>query len=311
MDPKHPAEVDPAKIVQAIIQEQVTNSFGSPTLWRIIGDHCKKNQVLLPTLKRVLCAGAPVPASLWNDSRHFLPNGLMHSPYGATEALPISSVDSSGVELKSLRGAHVGKALQGLEVRIIPIVDKAIAFLPEESRCAPNEIGEIVVRGPVVTKVYDALPEATDAAKIRCPDGSVWHRMGDTGFIDGKGELWFCGRKVERVRTPTGTLFTEPCERVFRQHPRAQRCALIGLGQPGQQRPALVAETQIQDSADARTLARELRMLAQEHEHTEGIKVFYFLENFPVDVRHNAKIHRLELRRWALTAVGYESDPKR
>jgi acyl-coenzyme A synthetase/AMP-(fatty) acid ligase len=168
------------------------------------------------------------------------------------------------------------------------------------------------VRGPVVAKSYDALPEATQRAKI--PDstpGEVWHRMGDCGWIDESGRIWFCGRKAERVVTAQGTLHTEPCEQVFRSHPRATRCALIGVDIRGRRQGAIVAETAVRDSAEARALTRELRALALQHPHTAEIKVFYFHPQFPVDVRHNAKIHRLSLARWALTSKGYASDPKR
>ncbi|HQL21575.1 MAG TPA: AMP-binding protein, partial [Opitutaceae bacterium] len=99
LDPRRPASVDPAKIVQAIRQEQVTNSFGSPTLWRKIGDHCLAHKIALPTLRRVLCAGAPVPASLWADAPRFLTGGQLHSPYGATEALPVSSISAAEAAL--------------------------------------------------------------------------------------------------------------------------------------------------------------------------------------------------------------------
>jgi acyl-coenzyme A synthetase/AMP-(fatty) acid ligase len=135
--------------------------------------------------------------------------------------------------------------------------------------------------------------------------------MGDCGYLDADGRLWFCGRKAERVETPHGTLHTEPCEQVFRAHPRVTRCALVGLGEPGRQRPALVVEALVSDSGVARPFARELRALALAHEPTAAIKLFYFHPQFPVDVRHNAKVHRLTLAQWALTAKGYESDPKR
>ncbi len=97
IDPRRPAAADPATIVQAIRQENVTNSFGSPTLWRKIAGHCLAQKISLPSLRRVLCAGAPVPADLWQNSRAWLPNGLLHSPYGATEALPVSSVSSGEI----------------------------------------------------------------------------------------------------------------------------------------------------------------------------------------------------------------------
>jgi len=317
IDPSRPAAVDPEKIVQAIQQEQVTNSFGSPTLWRKIADHCLARGLALPSLRRVLCAGAPVPASLWADVKSFLPYGRLHSPYGATEALPVSSISSDEIDLASVRGACVGRPVAEIEVKIIAIADQPIATLAEARELPPGEIGEIIVSGPVVTKEYDALPAATALAKIKNPklkienSHAVWHRLGDCGFLDAAGRLWFCGRKAERVETADGPMFTEPCEQVFRQHSRAARCALIGLGQRGQQRPAIVVEAKVPDSAQARTLARELRALALQHDHTARIKLFYFHPRFPVDVRHNAKIHRLAIARWAVTARGYESDPKR
>jgi acyl-CoA synthetase (AMP-forming)/AMP-acid ligase II len=311
IDPRRPAAFDPAKIVQAIRQENVTNSFGSPTLWRKIGEHCRSHAVKLPSLRRVLCAGAAVPADLWKNSREFLPNGQLHSPYGATEALPVASISSREIELDTFRGACVGRAVREMDIKIIAVTDEPIATRTETRELARGAIGEIIVRGPVVTKTYDALPAATAAAKIRGEEGATWHRMGDCGYVDEANRLWFCGRTAERVETSNGTLHTEPCEQVFRSHPRVTRCALIGLGDRPAQRPAIVVEAKVGDSAAARAFARELRMLAMEHEHTAAITIFYFCEKFPVDVRHNAKIHRLSLAKWALTAKGFQSDPKR
>ena len=356
IDPRQPAAADPAKIVQAIRQENVTNSFGSPTLWRKIAGYCLAQKITLPSLRRVLCAGAPVPAELWKNSRAWLPNGQLHSPYGATEALPVSSV--SGDEISSLlteptisdfrfqipdaecgkttknpseilnlkseiadtsaarmaRGACVGRPLTGIEIKIIALTDAPIVSLADARELPLGEIGEIIVRGPVVTKLYDGLPEATSLAKISdsqlsalssqlAASGGVWHRMGDCGYLDATGRLWFCGRKAERVETAAGPLYTEPCEQVFRTHPRVARCALIGLGLRSAQRPALVVEGEI---ADAQAFARELRALALAHPHTAAIGLFYFYPQFPVDVRHNAKIHRLTLATWATSAKSYE-----
>ena len=330
IDPRRPAEVDPAKIVRAIRQENVTNSFGSPTLWRKIGEHCVAEKITLPSLRRVLCAGAPVPAALWKSSSAFLPRGQLHSPYGATEALPVASVSSREIDPTTTRGACVGRPISGIDVRIIAVIDGPVAALADTCELPRGEIGEMIVRGPVVTQSYDALPAATAAAKISDASvvlrsaaqpsaldaplsgtGAVWHRMGDCGYLDADGRLWFVGRKVERVETQTGTLHTEPCEQVFRYHPRVTRCALVGLGERGRQRPALIVEAVVKDSAAARVFARELRVLALAHAHTTPVKLFYFHPKFPVDVRHNAKIHRLTLAQWAATAKGYESDPKK
>jgi acyl-CoA synthetase (AMP-forming)/AMP-acid ligase II len=306
IDPRHPARADPGKIVQAILQEKVTNSFGSPTLWGKVAQFCGERSIELPTLRRVLCAGAPVPAGLWEASRSFLKGGRLHSPYGATEALPVSTVSADEIGAGLTRGACVGRPVRGVDVRIIPISDLPIPTLAPGSVLATGCVGEIIVRGPVVTRKYDALPEATASAKIADPDaqGVIWHRMGDCGTMDETGRLWFLGRKAERVETPAGTLYTEPCEQVFRTHPRARRCALIASAGG----PALVAETTVSGKSDAAALAAELRKMALGHPHTAPIGIFYFKAHFPVDVRHNAKIHRLALAAWAARAQAFRPE---
>jgi acyl-CoA synthetase (AMP-forming)/AMP-acid ligase II len=316
IDPRRPADLNPAHLVQAIRQENVTNSFGSPTLWQKIGAHCVAENITLPTIRRILCAGAPVPASLWSTSRSFLPNGQLHSPYGATESLPLSSISSAEVyhlsddKRHSRPGACVGRPVAEITIKIIAPTDTPLPDLTSARELPPGEMGEIIATGPVVTKSYDALPEPTALAKISSPAG-IYHRLGDCGYLDVDGRLWFCGRKIERVTTAQGLLYTEPCEQIFRAHPRAARCALIGLGHAPDQLPAIVVETSVLDSTEAHALALELRELALTSPYTAAIKRFFFHPKFPVDVRHNAKIHRLTLTSWARTARGYPSDPNR
>ena len=311
INPSRPAEVDPAKIVRAIQQEGVTNSFGSPTLWRKIFDYCLAHHVTLPSLKRVLCAGAAVPDSLWTDAPHVLTNGHLHSPYGATEVLPVATVSDTEAIGDLVAGSLVGRPLAKNRVKIIALQEGPIATLGQTRELARGEIGEIIVTGPSVTKTYDALPEATALAKISGvqPDSSAvtWHRMGDAGYLDAGGTLWFCGRIAERVITATGDLHTEPCEQVFRRHPAIARCALVGLGLRGVQVPALVVQPAQELSAPAQeALVQELRGLARQHPHTVAIHRYFFHPSFPVDVRHNAKIHRLTLAAWAAGQKGYE-----
>lgn len=307
INPKRPAALDPAAMVQAIRQENITTSFGSPTLWKKIGDYCIAQKITLPTLRRVLCAGAPVPASLWKSSPTFLTHGQLYSPYGATESLPLASVSAAEISDARGPGACVGRPVQEVTVKIITPTDLPLATLADAHELPLGEIGEIIATGPVVTRAYDALPAATALSKISSAEG-IYHRLGDCGTLDADGRLWFCGRKAERVITAQGILYTEPCEQVFRTHPRASRCALIGLGLAPDQLPAIVIETTVRTSEEARALARELRALALTHPYTAAIQRFYFYPKFPVDVRHNAKIHRLTLTAWAAHAKGYESD---
>ena len=68
----------------------------------------------------------------------------------------------------------------------------------------------------------------------------------------------------------------------------------------------LVVEGAPANAADAAAWVRELDGLARAHAHTRSIRRFYFRAAFPVDVRHNAKIHRLTLARWAAKARAYD-----
>ncbi|HEY0865407.1 MAG TPA: fatty acid CoA ligase family protein [Lacunisphaera sp.] len=326
IDPSRPATVDPAKIVRAIQQEKVTNSFGSPTLWRIISRHCLKNNLTLPSVKRVLMAGAPVPPALFADLQKILPNGTAHSPYGATESLPVATISATEVLGETAaatatgKGTCVGRPVNEITVKIIAITDAPIATLADIRELPTGEIGEIIVRGPVVTKSYDELPEATALAKIRNPQSEIangasttWHRLGDLGYLDALGRLWFCGRKAERVETQHGLLYTEQVEPIFNAHPNVARSALIATGHDGR-RPAIVIEPVSREVVATpslrRKLVRELRELGAAHPHTDLIRLAYLHPHFPVDVRHNAKIHRLTLARWAAGHHGYELDKR-
>ncbi|MBK1878184.1 fatty acid CoA ligase family protein [Pelagicoccus mobilis] len=304
INPSKPATVDPKKIVQAIEQCGVTNSFGSPALWSKIGVYCDSHDIELPSLKRILMAGAPVPPSMMKQYRRILPNGHVHSPYGATEVLPVSSVsDDEVLEVAAERSARgegtcVGRLLPKVEAKILPLCEDALGADALANPLPVGEIGEIVVTGPSVTKAYDRLEEATRLSKVIDGD-RVWHRIGDLGYFDGDGRLWFCGRKVERVVAESGTFYTDRCEGVVNVHPKIFRSALISYSENGKTVPALVLEPFAgmypNGHDEEETLLNEVRALATKSEVTQGIEHFFLHKGFPVDVRHNAKIHRLSL----------------
>ncbi|MFQ5903139.1 MAG: hypothetical protein ACE5JO_05555, partial [Candidatus Binatia bacterium] len=166
----------------------------------------------------------------------------------------------------------------------------------------PGEIGEIVVKGPVVTREYYKREDQTALAKIQ--DGSsVWHRMGDVGYLDEKGRLWFCGRKSHRIITTQKTIFTVQCEAIFNQHDNVFRSALVGIGPRTSQRPVIIIEPKSgkmpAHSHAAKKFAQELLGLGGQNELTKDIKDVLFHPAFPVDFRHNAKILREKLALWA------------
>ena len=149
--------------------------------------------------------------------------------------------------------------------------------------------------------MIENLEEKTKMAKII--DGeNLWHRMGDVGYLDENNSLWFCGRKDHRVTlNEKEVLFTIPCEAIFNQHPKVNRTALI-LSKNKQGLPEAVIVIELAKeywNGRNETLAHEILQLGQKFEHTKKIKKAAFYQNFPVDVRHNAKIDRELLSSWA------------
>jgi acyl-CoA synthetase (AMP-forming)/AMP-acid ligase II len=314
MDPTRPARVDPRNIIEAVRDWNVTQAFGSPALWNVVGRYCEANKIVLPTLKRVLSAGAPVPPHVLKRMKAAIPpDGEVHTPYGATEALPVASISASEVLRETAAcsatgaGTCVGRRFPGIEWRVIRITDEPIANIADAERLPRGEIGELMVRGPVVTSEYVTRTDCNPLHKIR-DDASVWHRMGDVGYLDESDRFWFCGRKSHRVITESGTLFTIPCEAILNQHPSVYRSALVGVGARDQQRPVIIVEPWPQkrpaSKAEQEQLLAELAELARQHQHTVGIRDFFLLDALPVDIRHNAKIFREKLAVWAAKKLG-------
>ncbi len=308
MDFTRPADVDPGKIIAAIERFQITTMFGSPALINRVGRYGEAHGIRLPSLKRAISAGAPVPAKVLERFAAMLANGAqVFTPYGATEALPVCSIGSEEI-LNETRhatdrgaGVCVGRSVPGLELEIIAIDDWPIAAWDESLKCADGDIGEIVVKGPQVTRSYFNREESTALGKIADQrDGSFYHRMGDLGYRDNLGRIWFCGRKSHRVTTAAGTLFTIPCEAIFNTHPDIYRTALVGVGAPGRQRPVLCVELESgTDTSELERIHRELLVLGAGNTLTRDIRTFLFHPAFPVDIRHNAKIFREKLAIWA------------
>ncbi|QTA92811.1 fatty acid CoA ligase family protein [Desulfonema magnum] len=306
MDPTKPAQVNPEKIIEAILNQGVTNMFASPALLNRVGSYGKEMGIKLPCLRRIVSAGAPVSPENIEQFSSMLSEGTeIHTPYGATEAMPIISIGSNEI-LSSTRkftdqgyGMCVGRPLEETEVRIIRITDDPIEEWSDDLVVERGDTGEITVKSGLVSRHYFDRPKADSLAKIR--DGNdVWHRMGDLAWEDNKGRIWFCGRKGHRVVTENGTLFTIPCEAVFNNHDAVLRSALVGVGDPPEQKPIICIELKNGGkNIDKHALKKELLNLAARNPMTEEIKTILFHKGFPVDIRHNSKIFREKLAKWA------------
>jgi acyl-CoA synthetase (AMP-forming)/AMP-acid ligase II len=312
MDSTKPAEVVPRNIIEPIKRFGVTTMFGSPALLDTVGRHGERYGVALPSLRRVIAAGAPLPAPTIRRWRAMLPRGAdVFPPYGATESLPVacmpgrSILDETWERTEHGAGVCVGWPVPTIDARIIAITDQAIGQWSDDLVLPDGEIGEIVVRGPMVTEAY--FNDETNTTMAKIADGDrIWHRMGDVGWRDDRGRIWFCGRKTHRVEPPRGaTMFSVCIEAVFDKHRAVRRCALVGPTVRGTVQPTLCVELDRDASRPWSSVESELREMAAKHPGELGLdRIEHWLhyddpQGFPVDIRHNAKIAREKLRAWA------------
>lgn len=313
MDASNPAQLNPAYLVEAIETFGVTHSVGSPTIWKIIAKYCEENKLELKSMRKILMMGAPVPPSLIRRYEDLMPKGEVFTPFGATEALPLTLIAGKEIlgETADLSekgaGMCVGKPLSGIDIRIIKISDDPIAEWEDALELAQGLLGEIAVKGPVVTREYLHRPVQTAGAKIREGD-QVWHRMGDVGYIDEAGRLWFCGRKAHIVETDAGVLYPVQVEALFNQIPDVARTALVGRERSGRKTAVLVVEAQEKINRDTRIRITDNAFeIIENNGLSKSILEVLFLSEFPVDTRHNAKIKREVIADWVRGYSGFGS----
>ncbi len=309
MDPTRPAKVDPERFIRSIEKYGVTYSFGSPAIWNVIGNFCEKRDTRIQTLKKVLMAGAPVSGDLLCRMYDVLPRDAeIHTPYGATESLPIVSIEGKEITedtwalSKKGKGTCVGRSLPGIEVQIIAIRDTIIEGFDSSSFLKQGDIGEIIVRGDVVTRAYENNAQENEMAKI--PDGDTfWHRMGDVGYLDSQNRLWFCGRRAHRVVDVSSKkiYYSIPSESVLNVHNDIYRSALVGIYSSKKKGiiPAMIIEPEKNISTPEKQLLAEAKELGAKSSLIKEIEHYLIHPDFPVDIRHNAKIFREKLAVWA------------
>lgn len=309
MDFTRPAAVDPENFLAAVKDFEATQSFGSPALWNAVSRHCEAKKKTIPTLEQAFSAGAPVPAHVLIRLREAMkPQAEIWTPYGATEALPVATISASEIlgetAARSREGAGtcVGSRFPGIEWRTIRIDDGPLPDVAQTQEVPRGEIGELMVRGDVVTRRYVTRTDANALHKVADGDG-FWHRMGDVGWIDEQDRFWFCGRKSHRVETKETTLFTIPCEAISNRHPHVYRSALVGVGPEDDRVAAMVVETwpehRPKSLASTEKLIAEVGGLLASHPLTRTVRYVLPKQHLPVDIRHNSKIFRERLAVWA------------
>ena len=301
-----PAKVNSAAMIQVINDCKVGSFFAAPILIENLAREALARNLTMPSLKRVIAGGAPIFGPVERMlSAVMAPDGELAANYGATEALPSTEMGSrehlQGLWDMTEQGAGicVGYALPGVELKIIEIVDGPIDSIEETSELPKAEVGEILVRGKHVSPGYYLDPESTRKNKVPDPEGD-WHRLGDTGYIDEEGKLWVCGRVSQRVKADSGNVFPLLVEPLFDAHPKVRRCGLVGVPGPAGELPVLCVEVERDvGKNELAGLHQELLALAADSEVANKIHTVLFKRRLPVDPRHNSKIERPHLAKWA------------
>ncbi|MBF6353680.1 AMP-binding protein [Nocardia higoensis] len=310
--PSKVGATDPEHVVDAIRRFDVRTMFASPAVLIPLLRRLRARPQELPTLESVFSGGAPVPDWCITGLREVLREDVrIFAGYGSTEALPMSTVESrellDGLVERAHRGEGtcLGRPAHRIEARVVAITDEPLPTWVDAERRAgeldsTGGIGELVVAGPNVSTRYHWPERANALGKIADGD-RIWHRTGDLARLDGQGRIWFCGRKSQRVRTTDGELFTVQVEQIFAPVAGVARTALVGVGEPGVQRPVLCVEVDEDhpDGADQGSVLAAVRARAAEFALTRAITDVLVHPGFPVDIRHNAKIGREQLAVWA------------
>ncbi|MEE6288281.1 alpha/beta fold hydrolase [Georgenia sunbinii] len=318
MDVSAPATLTAVALARAVAEGNATAVFTSPAALRNVldtaDDLSAEHRDALAGVTLFLSAGAPIAPELLAEAGEIMPNAAAHTPYGMTEVLPVTDVDLDAVRAAAQDaaagmvgaggGTCVGLPVTGAQVRIATLDDDGEATGPLTDE--PGTTGEIVVTAPHLKDRYDRL-WATQAASADHPG---WHRTGDVGHLDAVGRVWVEGRLGHVVRTPRGVLTPVAVEHAVERVPGVRRAAAVGVGPAGTEQLVIVLETD--PAVDPRSrrapslatpgLTRLVRRTVQQRCDADVAAVLRVAE-LPTDVRHNAKIERSRLSRWAAEAL--------
>jgi len=295
MDVTAPGTLTAVALAEAVSAVKGTVVFASPAALRNVvataNDLAPRDRAALDGIRLLISAGAPVPFALLRDVQALVPHAELHTPYGMTEALPVTDVSLAAIEAVGPgEGICVGRPLPSVVLGISAFDDTG--GVDAEPTTHPGVSGEVLVRAPHVKDRYDQL-WATERESSRTKG---WHRTGDVGHLDDDGRLWVEGRLVHVVRTASGPVTPVGAEQRIEGLDGVSMAAVVGVGPVGTQQVVAV----VVPSAGARPglagpeLASAVRSAA-------GVTVAAVLvaKELPVDIRHASKIDRARVARWA------------
>lgn len=309
MDVTAPRTLTARALAEAAAAIDATVVFASPAALRNVLETrsglSRAGQQALGRVELLLSAGAPVAESLLADVQQLLPGASLHTPYGMTEALPVTDISFEEIRAAAAdaaagmagagNGVCVGQPVHGAKVAVIPLAADGTAPGNRPVR-EPGVTGEILVSAPHVKESYDRL-WLTQRESART---AGWHRTGDVGHFDEAGRLWVEGRLGHVVTAPDGVVTPVGAEQAIERLDGVGPAAVVGVGPSGTQAVVAVVET-VPPARRAGPAAPELAARVRKAARKAGANVSAVLvvSAQPTDIRHNAKIDRSRLSLWA------------
>ena len=287
MNPGKPSSLTYGALKESVVSAGGTLLWASPAaLINVLDTAPKDNDDDWSGIRLILSAGAPVPKSLLQQLALLIPHASIRTPYGMTEALPLSETDLEEIlKSQSDQGVLVGKGIPGVDICI------AQWDAPDQLTTDPEVMGEIVVRAPHMKNSYDSL-EFTERSSSRFVG---WHCTGDVGHLDAEGSLWIEGRKSHVISTSQGVITPVPVEQRIESLPFVRQAACVGIGPQG---GAVVAIVYI-ETAEAKGISQMHKEDQMRAVAGVPLAAMLHVKSLPRDIRHNAKLNREEIAEWA------------
>jgi acyl-CoA synthetase (AMP-forming)/AMP-acid ligase II len=295
MDVTAPATLTATALAAACEKVSASMVFASPTaLANVLATATSADRGAFAKLRLVMSAGAPVPITVLREMAALCPMAELHTPYGMTEVLPVADVDLAAREaIGGGRGVCVGPPVPGCEVVIIPVAPA------EPQICPEGHTGEVLISADWMSDGYDRLWHTERRARGVMLSGGRWHRSGDVGHLDAKGNLWIEGRVAHLIHTERGPVTPVPLEIAAETVPGVTRAAAVGVGPVGVSQVVIVLEsvTDTGEGAASATVRDAVRVAVASatQDYPNGpvpVAAVWKVKSLPVDIRHNAKIDR-------------------
>ncbi|HSN85955.1 MAG TPA: AMP-binding protein, partial [Thermoanaerobaculia bacterium] len=258
--------------------------------------------------RRILTGGAPVSDGELRTWLRAFPEAGILVAYGSTEAEPVAHIsarerlEAVNADRPRTPGVCAGRPVDRVRAKVIRIHAGPVEL--EEDGWAGwelprGEIGELAVTGDHVCKDYYRNERAVRENKIVDSEGTVWHRMGDTGSLDPEGRFWIAGRVHSTIRRGGELVHPQLVEQAaLGDDPRIRRLGAVGLPDPvlGEKVELVI---QIRPGDEKGEVAAQLFIDVTARLTAAGLKADVTTltsRELPVDPRHNSKIDYGRLR---------------